>query len=165
VSCKLPRAEAEARATELLRLVGLEDKMDAYPAQLSGGQKQRVAIARALAMEPKVMLFDEVTSALDPELVGEVLNVLRALAQKSEMTMIIVTHEMRFAQEIADRVLFFEKGRIVEDNRPDTHLHHARAGTNPRVSQVGPSDRLPSPRAIPLLLIIAGRAHSRRSWS
>src|SRR5690606_25279483 len=111
--------EAEARATELLRKVGLEDKMDAYPAQLSGGQKQRVAIARALAMEPKVMLFDEVTSALDPELVGEVLTVLRALAQKSDMTMIVVTHEMRFAQEIADRVLFFDQGRILEDSRPE----------------------------------------------
>jgi polar amino acid transport system ATP-binding protein len=115
----LPRDEAEARAVELLRLVGLEDKLDAYPAQLSGGQKQRVAIARALAMRPKVMLFDEVTSALDPELVGEVLNVLRELAHHREMTMLIVTHEMRFAQEIADRVLFFEKGRIVEDNPPD----------------------------------------------
>lgn len=115
----LSQEEAEARAVELLRLVGLEEKLQAHPAQLSGGQKQRVAIARALAMHPKVMLFDEVTSALDPELVGEVLNVLRELAHRSEMTMIIVTHEMRFAQEIAERVLFFENGRIVEDSPPD----------------------------------------------
>ncbi|MDX9976164.1 MAG: ectoine/hydroxyectoine ABC transporter ATP-binding protein EhuA [FCB group bacterium] len=115
----LSREEAETRAVELLRLVGLEEKLKAHPAQLSGGQKQRVAIARALAMRPRVMLFDEVTSALDPELVGEVLGVLRELAHCGDMTMLIVTHEMRFAQEIADRVLFFEKGRIVEDNLPN----------------------------------------------
>jgi polar amino acid transport system ATP-binding protein len=114
----LPRDEAKRRALELLELVGLTDKVDAYPAQLSGGQKQRVAIARALAMRPKIMLFDEVTSALDPELVGEVLNVLRMLAYETEMTMLIVTHEIRFAQEIADRVVFMEEGRIVEDDVP-----------------------------------------------
>ena len=106
----LSRDEARDRAVDLLRTVGLEDKISAYPSQLSGGQKQRVAIARALAMQPKIMLFDEVTSALDPELVGEVLNVLRDLARQGNMTMIIVTHHMRFAQEIADRVLFLEEG-------------------------------------------------------
>jgi polar amino acid transport system ATP-binding protein len=115
----LPRDEAKRRATELLELVGLTDKVDAYPAQLSGGQKQRVAIARALAMRPKIMLFDEVTSALDPELVGEVLSVLRTLAYETEMTMLIVTHEIRFAQEIADRVVFMEGGRVVEDDVPE----------------------------------------------
>ncbi len=113
-----PRDEAESRARELLDWVGLRDKINAYPAQLSGGQKQRVAIARALAMHPKIMLFDEVTSALDPELVGEVLNVLRQLAEEREITMLIVTHEMKFAQEIADRVIFLEKGRVVEDDIP-----------------------------------------------
>ena len=113
------KAEADARARELLGLVGLGDKVDAYPAKLSGGQKQRVAIARALAMEPKLMLFDEVTSALDPELVGEVLNVLRDLAHRGDMTMLIVTHEMRFAQEIADRVLFFDEGVLLEDAPPE----------------------------------------------
>jgi polar amino acid transport system ATP-binding protein len=113
------RNEAEKRAMELLELVGLTDKIDAYPAQLSGGQKQRVAIARALAMRPKIMLFDEVTSALDPELVGEVLNVLRMLAHESDMTMLIVTHEIRFAQEIADRVVFMEGGQVVEDDVPE----------------------------------------------
>ncbi len=115
----LPRQEAEARAVELLEMVGLADKLDAYPAQLSGGQKQRVAIARALAMRPKVMLFDEVTSALDPELVGEVLNVLRQLAQETDMTLMLVTHEMSFARDIADRVLFFDNGRMVESGTPE----------------------------------------------
>jgi polar amino acid transport system ATP-binding protein len=111
--------DAEERARALLELVGLKDKIDAYPAQLSGGQKQRVAIARALAMRPRIMLFDEVTSALDPELVGEVLNVLRTLAHEREMTMLIVTHEIGFAREIADRVVFMEGGRIVEDDVPE----------------------------------------------
>jgi len=111
--------DARQRAIDLLELVGLSDKMDAYPAQLSGGQKQRVAIARALAMRPKIMLFDEVTSALDPELVGEVLNVLRTLAHEREMTMVIVTHEIGFAREIADRVVFLEEGRVVEDDVPE----------------------------------------------
>ncbi|MBI2502312.1 MAG: ectoine/hydroxyectoine ABC transporter ATP-binding protein EhuA [Candidatus Latescibacteria bacterium] len=125
----LSRAEAEERAQDLLRMVGLESKVDAYPAQLSGGQKQRVAIARALAMRPEVMLFDEVTSALDPELVGEVLNVLRELAKSSEMTMIVVTHEMNFAREIANRVIFFGQGRIIEDDTPEvifTDPNHER---------------------------------------
>src|SRR5690606_13071977 len=98
--------------------VGLADKADQHPAALSGGQKQRVAIARALAMEPKVMLFDEVTSALDPELVGEVLAVLADLAHHTSMSMLLVTHEMRFAEEIADRVVMFDEGRIVEDRPP-----------------------------------------------
>jgi polar amino acid transport system ATP-binding protein len=114
----ISKEEAEARACELLDLVGLESKYDAYPSQLSGGQKQRVAIARALAMRPKIMLFDEVTGALDPELVGEVLNVLRRLAQDTQMTMLIVTHEMAFARDVADRVLFFEDGRIMEEGLP-----------------------------------------------
>lgn len=112
------RLHAEERAGKLLEMVGLADKADAYPAQLSGGQKQRVAIARAIAMEPKVMLFDEVTSALDPELVGEVLEVLRRLAHEEDMTMLIVTHEMQFAREIADQVLFFDAGNIVERGTP-----------------------------------------------
>ena len=115
----LSRAEAEAHASELLRLVGLADKLGAYPHQLSGGQQQRVAIARALAMRPKVMLFDEVTSALDPELVGEVLKVIRRLAHDTGMTMLIVTHEMEFAAEIGDRVVFMEEGRVIEDSPPD----------------------------------------------
>jgi polar amino acid transport system ATP-binding protein len=114
---KLPRADAERRALELLRLVGLEDKAREYPHQLSGGQQQRVAIARALMMEPHVMLFDEVTSALDPELVGEVLIVMRDLA-RSGMTMIVVTHEMQFARDVGDRLIFIDEGRIVEQGKP-----------------------------------------------
>ncbi|MEZ5668915.1 MAG: ectoine/hydroxyectoine ABC transporter ATP-binding protein EhuA [Alphaproteobacteria bacterium] len=113
-----PRAEAEARAMALLKMVGMEEKADAMPAQLSGGQKQRVAIARALALQPKVMLFDEVTSALDPELVEEVLNVMRRLGEETDMTMLLVTHEMSFAHDFADRVLFFDQGRIVESGPP-----------------------------------------------
>ncbi|MFJ8232970.1 amino acid ABC transporter ATP-binding protein [Streptomyces sp. NPDC094448] len=113
-----PRAEAERRARELLDRVGLADRADHYPAQLSGGQQQRVAIARALAMEPTLMLFDEPTSALDPELVGEVLGVMRDLA-RSGMTMIVVTHEMGFAREVADRVLFLDQGAAVEEGSPD----------------------------------------------
>jgi polar amino acid transport system ATP-binding protein len=115
----ISKPEARRRATELLERVGLGSSVQKSPDQLSGGQKQRVAIARALAMEPKVMLFDEVTSALDPELVGEVLNVLRELATTTEMTMLLVTHEMGFAREIADRVLMFDGGRIVEEGRPE----------------------------------------------
>jgi polar amino acid transport system ATP-binding protein len=115
----LSREQANERAKELLDLVGLKEKMEAYPAQLSGGQKQRVAIARALAMRPNIMLFDEVTSALDPELVNEVLSVLRRLAHESEMTMLIVTHEMGFARDIADRVVFMEHGQVVEDDTPE----------------------------------------------
>jgi polar amino acid transport system ATP-binding protein len=114
----LPKAEAEARSYELLDMVGLSDKLDAKPAQLSGGQQQRVAIARALTMRPKVMLFDEVTSALDPELVVEVLNVIRKLGVEHNLTMIIVTHQMGFAREFADRVCFFDNGRIAEQNSP-----------------------------------------------
>ncbi len=112
------KEQADTRSQELLAMVGLTDKFDHYPAQLSGGQKQRVAIARALAMEPQVMLFDEITSALDPELVGEVLNVVRTLAHTTDMTMLLVTHEMGFAREIADRVLMFAGGQIIEQAPP-----------------------------------------------
>ncbi len=114
----MSRDEADATATRLLDQVGLGDKLDHRPSELSGGQKQRVAIARSLAMEPKVMLLDEVTSALDPELVGEVLAVLRELAASGTMTMMMVTHEMGFAREMADRVLMFDKGRIIEQGPP-----------------------------------------------
>jgi len=116
---KLPKAEAEARAKDLLEMVGLGNKLNHYPAQLSGGQQQRVAIARALALRPKVMLFDEVTSALDPELVGEVLNVIRRLGAEFDLTMLMVTHQMGFAKEFADRVCFFYGGRICEQGPPD----------------------------------------------
>ncbi len=109
-----PEAEVRQAAVAMLTKVGLQDKMDAYPSQLSGGQQQRVAIARALAMQPKLMLFDEVTSALDPELVREVLDVMKQLARDG-MTMIVVTHEMGFAREVADRVIFMDEGRIVEE--------------------------------------------------
>ena len=122
---KVSRSEAEARALELLKRVGLEEKAREYPHQLSGGQQQRVAIARALMMEPHVMLFDEVTSALDPELVGEVLVVMRDLAQ-SGMTMVVVTHEMQFAREVGDRVLFMDEGRIVEQGVPADVLDRPR---------------------------------------
>ncbi len=115
---KRPKAEAETRARELLRMVGLENKADTYPNQLSGGQKQRVAIARALAMDPDLMLFDEPTSALDPEITGEVLNVMKKLAEQ-HTTMIIVTHEMGFAKEVADRVLFMDQGKVVEEGPPE----------------------------------------------
>ena len=115
---KMSAAEGRKRARELFKKVGLSGRDDAYPAQLSGGEQQRVAIARALAMEPKVLLFDEVTSALDPELVGGVLKMLRALAAESEVTMLIVTHEMAFARDVSDRVLFMEKGRIIEQGPP-----------------------------------------------
>jgi polar amino acid transport system ATP-binding protein len=113
------KADAEADAMRLLEMVGMVDKADQKPAQLSGGQKQRVAIARALALQPTIMLFDEVTSALDPELVEEVLNVMRRLADETDMTMLLVTHEMSFAHDFADRVLFFDGGRIVEEGPPD----------------------------------------------
>jgi polar amino acid transport system ATP-binding protein len=119
---KEDRESAEAHALELLAKVGLSDKVAFYPNQLSGGQKQRVAIARSLAMRPEVMLFDEVTSALDPELVGEVLEVLRALAEQG-MTMVIVTHEMAFAAEVADRVIFIDEGVIAQQGAPDDVLH------------------------------------------
>ena len=115
---KIPKAEAEKKALELLTRVGLADRAGAYPSQLSGGQKQRVAIVRALAMEPEVMLFDEPTSALDPEMVGEVLDVMRSLAHEG-MTMAVVTHEMGFAKEVGDRIVFMEDGKIVEENTPE----------------------------------------------
>lgn len=114
---KMSKEQAEAKGMELLRKVGLEDKANAFPDSLSGGQKQRVAIARALAMEPKIMLFDEPTSALDPEMVGEVLEVMKQLA-KEGMTMVVVTHEMGFAREVGDRVIFMDGGYIVEENIP-----------------------------------------------
>ncbi|HUA03242.1 MAG TPA: ectoine/hydroxyectoine ABC transporter ATP-binding protein EhuA [Solirubrobacteraceae bacterium] len=119
----LSKQEAEERARRLLEMVGLADKVDSHPSRLSGGQQQRVAIARACAMQPKIMLFDEVTSALDPELVGEVLEVIRELAQNSGMTMLIVTHEMRFAEQVSDRVAFFDHGKIVEQGPPG-HIFH-----------------------------------------
>ena len=117
------KAEAEDTARKLLARVGLADKADAYPSQLSGGQQQRVAIARALAMKPKVMLFDEPTSALDPEMVGEVLDVMRKLAEEG-MTMVIVTHEMGFAREVGDRLLFVDDGRIIEQGDPKEVFEH-----------------------------------------
>ena len=113
----IAKKQARERAAELLRMVGLSDKLEAYPSQLSGGQQQRVAIARALAMDPKVMMFDEATSALDPELVGEVLDVMKSLA-RGGMTMIVVTHEMGFAREAADRVMLIDEGVIVETGEP-----------------------------------------------
>jgi ABC-type polar amino acid transport system ATPase subunit len=115
---KIPRKQAELRAEELLARVGLAEKAKSYPHQLSGGQQQRVAIARALMMSPHVMLFDEVTSALDPELVGEVLVVMRDLARDIGMTMLVVTHEMQFAREVGDHLIFMDHGRIVEQGRP-----------------------------------------------
>ena len=120
---KTSKEDAEKKARELLARVGLAEKADNYPSQLSGGQQQRVAIARALAMEPKVMLFDEPTSALDPEMVGEVLDVMRSLA-KEGMTMAIVTHEMGFAREVADRVLFIDGGGILEQGTPEELFEH-----------------------------------------
>ncbi|WP_026621095.1 polar amino acid transport system ATP-binding protein (plasmid) [Ensifer sp. WSM1721] len=122
----MARAAAEKRAMELLDMVGLADKANSMPAQLSGGQKQRVAIARALALSPKIMLFDEVTSALDPELVEEVLNVMRKLAAETDMTMLLVTHEMGFAHDFADRVLFFDRGKIVEEGKPEDIFRHPK---------------------------------------
>ena len=121
----MTQAEADEKATQLLRRVGLEEKASAYPNQLSGGQKQRIAIVRALAMNPKVMLFDEPTSALDPEMVGEVLTVMKELAADG-MTMVVVTHEMGFAREVASRVIFIDEGKIQEDEPPQEFF------TNPR---------------------------------
>jgi len=123
---KLPRTEAEGRARELLRVVGLPEKADQHPHQLSGGQQQRVAIARALMMSPNVVLFDEVTSALDPELVGEVLVVMRDLARGHGTTMLVVTHEMQFAREVGDRVVFMDGGKIVEEGLPADVLDRPR---------------------------------------
>lgn len=115
---KIKKSDAEAKAIRLLEKVGLKNKKDVYPAQLSGGQKQRIAIARALAMEPDVMLFDEPTSALDPEMVGEVLNVMKDLASEG-MTMVVVTHEMGFAKEVGDRIVFMDGGSILESGKPE----------------------------------------------
>lgn len=123
---KIPRGEAEAYAEELLRRVGLSEKASAYPNQLSGGQKQRVAIARSLAMKPRLMLFDEVTSALDPETVGEVLGVLGQLAQEKDRAMILVTHHMVFAREIADRIVFMDQGKVLEQGPPAEIFRHPK---------------------------------------
>lgn len=123
---KIPKEQAVARAKELLKMVGLKSKADVYPAHISGGQKQRVAIARALAMDPDVMLFDEPTSALDPEITGEVLNVMKQLAEK-HTTMIVVTHEMGFAKEVADRVVFMSDGKIVEQGNPTELFEHPKS--------------------------------------
>lgn len=128
---KMKKQEAIPFAEELLDKVGLLDKKDFYPAMLSGGQKQRVAIARALAMEPKLMLFDEPTSALDPELVGDVLTVMKKLA-KDGMTMLVVSHEMGFAKEVADRIIFMDEGRIIEEGKPDSFFDNPE---NPRVKE------------------------------
>lgn len=125
---KMSPEDAEKKAMELLERVGLADKADSYPHQLSGGQQQRVAIARALAMSPDIMLFDEPTSALDPEMVGEVLAVMKELA-KAGMTMVVVTHEMGFAREVADRVIFIDEGVIMEEGTPDEVFNHTK---NPR---------------------------------
>ena len=122
---KKSQEEAEAKALELLETVGLRDRADSYPSQLSGGQKQRVAIVRALCMEPEVMLFDEPTSALDPEMVGEVLQVMKQLANKG-LTMVIVTHEMGFAKEVATRVIFMDEGKILEQGTPDDIFNHPK---------------------------------------
>jgi len=121
----LSKEEAEKKAMELLERVGIADQAEKYPAQLSGGQQQRAAIVRALAMEPKIMLFDEPTSALDPEMVGEVLDVMRELA-RSGMTMLVVTHEMGFARDVADRVIFMDEGRIVEEGTPEEIFSHPK---------------------------------------
>lgn len=127
---KMKKDEAREMSKQMLDRVGLGDKYDAYPANLSGGQKQRVAMARALVMKPKIMLFDEVTSALDPELVGEVLEVIRDLAENDEMAMVLVTHEMDFALEIADRVLFLDEGVIAESGPADEVINKS---DNPRL--------------------------------
>ena len=123
------KEDAESKALELLDRVGLKDRSDAYPSQLSGGQKQRVAIVRALCMEPEVMLFDEPTSALDPEMVGEVLDVMKNLAREG-MTMVVVTHEMGFAKEVATRVIFMDEGKIIEENTPNDFFENPQ---NPRL--------------------------------
>ena len=127
----MTQSEADEKAAELLKKVGLSDKANQYPNQLSGGQKQRIAIARALAMNPDVMLFDEPTSALDPEMVGEVLELMRELAAEG-MTMIVVTHEMGFAREVASRVMFMDGGKIVEENSPREFFENPK---NPRLRE------------------------------
>ena len=127
----MKQAEADELAIQLLKRVGLEEKADAYPGQLSGGQKQRIAIVRALAMNPKLMLFDEPTSALDPEMVGEVLEVMKELAREG-MTMVVVTHEMGFAREVGNRILFMDEGKIVEQGTPDEVFNHPK---HPRLQE------------------------------
>ncbi len=127
----MSQKEADEKATELLKKVGLSDKAEQYPNQLSGGQKQRIAIARSLAMNPDVILFDEPTSALDPEMVGEVLELMRELAQEG-MTMVVVTHEMGFAREVASRVMFMDEGRIMEENSPEEFFTNPQ---NPRLQE------------------------------
>ena len=127
----VPKAEAEEKAMTLLKRVGLDDRSGAYPIQLSGGQKQRIAIVRALMMEPEVMLFDEPTSALDPEMVGEVLDVMKELAREG-MTMVVVTHEMGFAREVGNRVLFMADGKLLEENAPEELFNHPQ---NPRLQE------------------------------
>jgi cystine transport system ATP-binding protein len=122
----IPRGDARAQGVEILAKVGLADKADVHPIRLSGGQQQRVAIARALAMEPEVMLFDEPTSALDPELIGEVLAVMKSLATDMHMTMMVVTHEMGFAREVANRMMFFHEGVILEQGTPDELINHTK---------------------------------------
>ena len=165
---KMSGEQARGHAEQLLEKVGLSDKLDVKPGQLSGGQQQRVAIARALAMEPKVMLFDEVTSALDPELVGEVLSVMKRLADEG-MTMLVVTHEMQFGERVADRVVMFDEGVILEEGRP------TRSSSGPTTSAPGASSTSSTGRAIsrdpmlkqhldtPALLVDlgSGRAHHR----
>lgn len=116
---KQPKDQAEQSALEYLRMVGLEAKVHAYPSQLSGGQQQRIAIARALVLKPEILLLDEITSALDPELAGEVLDVVRQVAQETKVTLLIVTHEMRFAREVSDRIVVFEAGRVIEEGAPE----------------------------------------------
>ena len=139
VEAPVRRAQAESRrgggagASSCCAWSGLTEKKDHYPSQLSGGQQQRVAIARALAMRPRVLLFDEPTSALDPQLVGEVLGVIRDLAHEHDLTMLLVTHEMRFAREVSDRVCFFDRGRIVEEGEPE-HIFTAAAASPARAS-------------------------------
>ena len=123
---KKTRTDSEKKAMELLERVGIPEQADKFPGQLSGGQQQRVAIARALAMEPKIMLFDEPTSALDPEMIKEVLDVMKELAE-SGMTMIVVTHEMGFAQEVADRIIFFDEGKLVEQNNPHDFFNNPKS--------------------------------------
>lgn len=123
----LSKEEAEERAVTMLEKVGLRDKVDAYPSQLSGGQQQRVAIARALVMQPKVMLFDEVTAALDPELVGEVLSVIKDIASEGKTTMILITHEMEFARDVADRIVFLDNGRIEAQGTPGDVLENPKS--------------------------------------
>lgn len=149
---RMKRADAEDRARKLLAMVGLADREGHFPDQLSGGQKQRVAIARALAMRPRVLLFDEPTSALDPEMVNEVLNVIRSLADEHDLTMILVTHEMGFARDVADRVCFFDRGKIVEQGLPETVLYRP---AHPRTkaflsSLLHHSGSLPEPSPEPL---------------